>query len=99
MAKYIDIEGILSARRIEGELKVHGSLFSRYIPIEALEAMPAADVEPVRHGEWFGTECSLCGGSYMDYADSDSYCAIGEPRPDYCPNCGAKMDGGVAHEP
>ena len=42
-------------------------------------------------GEWEGTNCSRCGGSYMDYADADSYPAIGEPKPDFCPNCGSDM--------
>lgn len=42
-------------------------------------------------GEWEGTSCSRCGGSYMDYADADSYPAIGEPKPDFCPNCGSDM--------
>lgn len=41
--------------------------------------------------EWEGTSCSRCGGSYMDYADADSYPAIGEPKPDFCPNCGSDM--------
>ena len=45
-------------------------------------------------GEWEGTNCSRCGGSYMDYADADSYPAIGEPKPDFCPNCGADMRKG-----
>ena len=43
---------------------------------------PAADVAPVRHGEWAGTVCTSCGESTSDYYDCD-----------YCPNCGAKMDG------
>ena len=60
-----------------------------------VDKIPAADVAPVRHGRWEGTNCSRCGGSYMDYADADSYPAIGEPKPDFCPNCGAKMDGGA----
>ena len=42
-------------------------------------------------GEWEGTNCSRCGGSYMDYADAESYPAIGEPKPDFCPNCGSDM--------
>lgn len=45
-------------------------------------------------GDWEGTICSRCGGSYMDYADTDSYPAIGEPKPDFCPNCGADMRKG-----
>ena len=34
---------------------------------------------PVVHGHWDGYECSICDGNYMDYADADSYPAIGEP--------------------
>ena len=57
-----------------------------------------ADVAPVRHGrwedsidEWFGTDvytCSKCRESYV--------LVEGTPKENlwnYCPNCGAKMDG------
>lgn len=44
--------------------------------------VPAADVAPVRHGEWCGTVCSACGESTSFYYDCY-----------YCPWCGAKMDG------
>ena len=47
----------------------------------------------VVHGLWIGQRCSVCNESYMDYADADSYPAVGEPKPNYCPNCGARMDG------
>lgn len=57
------------------------------------ESVPSADVEPVRHGEWIWKElygevgymlvCSEC-------EESEGACE----RFDYCPNCGAKMDGG-----
>lgn len=65
-----------------------------------IEKLPAADVAPVVHGEWIGTwgdgyangfivyeefECSRCG--CVHHAD-------GEPTWDYCPQCGARMDGG-----
>ena len=52
---------------------------------------PAADVAPVRHGRWrcHGdcgvTECSVCGWSIEEYVGDYAY----------CPNCGAKMDGGA----
>ena len=53
---------------------------------------PAADVAPVRHGYWknenFYTHCSACG----KMAIYDKYGQ--EVESDYCPNCGAKMDGG-----
>ena len=59
-----------------------------------LNSIPAADVVEVRHGEWVEVdgddvrrlcECSICHDWVMiDY----SYIA------NYCPHCGAKMDGG-----
>ena len=53
---------------------------------------PAADVAPVRHGHWinenFYTHCSDCG----KMAIYDKYGQ--EVESDYCPHCGAKMDGG-----
>ncbi len=56
---------------------------------------PAADVEPVRHGRWETSSglysCSECGITcpYDVQADVIEYWAC-----NYCPNCGAKMDGG-----
>jgi len=53
---------------------------------------PAADVAPVKHGRWrqvdeIKCECSNCGIIVLIavYPHGDK---------NYCPNCGAKMDGG-----
>ena len=55
------------------------------------EYLPS-DVAPVKHGEWisenFYTHCSACG----KMAIYDKYGQ--EVESDYCPNCGARMDGG-----
>ena len=60
--------------------------------MNVLDEMPAADVAPVRHGRWinenFYTHCSDCG----KMAIYDKYGQ--EVESDYCPHCGAKMDGG-----
>lgn len=60
--------------------------------MNVLNEMPAADVAPVRHGCWinenFYTHCSACG----KMAIYDKYGQ--EFESDYCPHCGAKMDGG-----
>jgi len=64
--------------------------------VEAIKALPTIEAEPVRHGWWaypfkkndfVWCECSvcgavfeICGGRPIDY--------------NYCPECGAKMDGG-----
>ena len=61
---------------------------------EKIKAIPAVDVAPVRHGRWiekdkysFGIfyDCSICGDRILDTGHSWNY----------CPNCGAKMDGGA----
>ena len=63
----------------------------------AIDGIPAADVAPVVHGRWepcfdenckcrWGfKKCSNCGQEYYAHA-------INHYK--YCPNCGAKMDGG-----
>ena len=38
--------------------------------------------DAVKHGEWCGTVCSACGASTANGFDYE-----------YCPHCGAKMDG------
>ena len=57
-----------------------------------ISSLPAADVAPVKHGHWinenFYTHCSACG----KMAIYDKYGQ--EFESDYCPHCGAKMDGG-----
>lgn len=66
---------------------------------DLVEAMQSADVEPVRHGHWQITDayphnvyCSECHKRY-----AQTHWAVWEdgslPR-EYCPNCGARMDGG-----
>ena len=63
--------------------------------IKAINFIPAADVVEVRHGEWvkrndgvcYWYECSACG----DRPPKNDWGH--EHHSDYCPNCGAKMDG------
>ena len=58
---------------------------------------PAADVATVRHAKWVDNHCTACG--MMPMGDEMwELCDFEPPRfekfMDYCPNCGAKMDGG-----
>ena len=64
---------------------------------------PAADVAPVVHAHWQPYEdtvqCSACGfGTFMDgYFFAHGECTHANDRSfrfSFCPNCGAKMDGG-----
>lgn len=59
---------------------------------QALASVPAADVVPVVHGWWDANEiCSLCGEKSTEGLDATIW---NYWLPNYCPNCGAKMDGG-----
>lgn len=54
-----------------------------------VDAQPAADVVPVVHGRWVPFHSEAAGD--IQYC---SACEIGfDAKTDYCPNCGAKMDG------
>ena len=70
--------------------------------IDRIENAPTADVEAVRHGEWIEvaenstgkimvcTNCKNC----INPNKEDVAMNRASERPSYCPNCGAKMDGG-----
>lgn len=68
------------------------------MPEKEFDEFPAADVEPVRHGEWLRTDddwsslvtiqCSACGGEWCFEVDEDVQ-LLGY---NYCPGCGCKMD-------
>lgn len=81
MAEYID----------RGAFLAHMKRTGRYFDVKYdIENFPAADVAPVVHGRWIpckyatseNEDCSNCG--YSTYYGNEY---------DYCPNCGAKMDG------
>lgn len=64
---------------------------------EEISKIPAADVAPVVHGRWeIGNQfCPVCGKDKFAGLDADIWC---DWLPDYCPNCGARMDGGADNE-
>ena len=71
----------------------------RYFSVKFdIENFPNADVAPVVHGRWIGKpicgndncRCSECGSWHHIHAN-----LRGEVMQKYCPNCGAKMDGGA----
>lgn len=57
-----------------------------------INAIPSADVVPVVHGRWVPFHSEAAGD--IQYC---SACEIGNAaKSDFCPHCGAIMDGGVA---
>lgn len=93
MADYIRRDDALFAlRKAErgGSMTALTRLERAYAEIREL---PAADVAEVVHGKWENGNpiCPVCGGNKFKDLDADIWC---DWQPDFCPNCGAKMDGG-----
>lgn len=101
MPEYIE-RAALTAKFKQMELGKHGlveRLFADGV-FAVIAAFPAADVAPVVHGRWkyipqtlhtlSQLRCSFCGWWSLDPSIDGAY--------NYCPHCGAKMDGGTDHE-
>lgn len=58
---------------------------------ELINAIPAADVAPVSHEQWV---CVHKIDPISGYRCSKCRRRVGFDLTPYCPNCGAKMDGG-----
>ena len=94
MAEYIEREALYEKAYWHGE---HPDVDNPFpdgvdaIDIKDVDAIPAADVTPVVHGQWIYDKkaqrpyCSVCKGYF--------YGATNSPM-SYCSNCGAKMDKG-----
>lgn len=97
MLEYIDRSELLKRLKVTPLLELGIPLHVKEGVLDLVSKEPAADTEPVRHGRWVDVEnpltwceddveicsyCSLCGAEN----------ALGETE--FCPNCGAKMDGG-----
>ncbi len=88
MAKYIEQESFIRWVR---EFRPGDSEL-----VSAIINAPAADVAPVRHGEWqYNTDfyvwrCSECGANPHK---GTGFVVSEENLPAYCPHCGARMDG------
>ena len=72
-------------------------IFQRFA--KEIEAIPAADVEPVRHGHWYNRggrfRCSVCDNKALlkDIGGTGGWShEYEQQKSPYCPNCGAKMD-------
>lgn len=57
---------------------------------EKVMAQPTVDAAPVVHGEW-----KISSDGYYPYCSICNYRPKGGEMTKHCPDCGAKMDGGI----
>ena len=61
---------------------------------DIISEIPAADVVPVMHGRWGTGRFNLETGNYEEQCTHCRNFSKEYDKP-YCPNCGAKMNGGA----
>lgn len=84
------------AEYIEREALLHEMKMDIRPPFAVVRDFPAADVAEVKHGKWIRmdsdneaiSKCSVCQFPVSTFWNESNY----------CPNCGAKMDGGGENE-
>ena len=95
MAEYIKREAVIDRLKRNLDACNPGS-FSELCyrdAIETVKCFPAADVAPVVHGRWVTHYRS---GTPVAEGYVSMCCDMWNKRKSpYCPNCGAKMDGGA----
>lgn len=98
MARYIDADKLKTELKVSGIVDFYGAQI-----IHKIDNMKPADVQEVKHGKWikewrdgfvdgkrnYVLICPYCNFSYLD-----NQCGFIVPEHfNFCPNCGAKMDG------
>lgn len=99
MSEYIGREAAFNAiTDLAGKAPTRSAYEAVWKSARALKKIPAADVVPVVHGRWierkehfyFQNGCKEWINFYCSECDAPN-----NSPTDYCPNCGAKMDGGA----
>lgn len=93
MAEYIEREAAI--RVVKGQSSL---TMTRSGLIDSIRKLPAADVAPVVHGRWVDRivdENEVIQPWMQRYYCSECFEGGSQSWFKFCPNCGAKMDGGA----
>lgn len=100
MAEYINCEVAFDAiTELAGKATTRSAYEAIWKSAKVLKKIPVADVAPVVHGEWSENKehIYLANGEWKEWINF--YCsecdAPNNSPTDYCPHCGARMDGGA----
>ena len=93
MGEYIKREAAIDAvNDLAGKAPTCSAYEAVWKAVRVLKKIPAADVAPVVYGVW---ACVNKIDPISGYRCSKCRPIVGFDLTPYCPNCGAKMDGGV----
>lgn len=97
MARYIDANKLYT--RVKEKTNPYGKPTLDYESgvkvLDMIKEAPTADVVEVRHGEWIVHEEDGYWHYDCPFCDDGFVIKMKMPTPpNYCENCGAKMDGG-----
>nr|DAF00472.1 MAG TPA: zinc-ribbon domain protein [Herelleviridae sp.] len=96
MDEYIKREDLLELYRMDDPVLNENGRVPLPVIRQNIMDIPAADVAPVRHGRWIDkgeyAVCTECGGRSGTQYDGVEPISL---MTQFCPNCGAKMDGGA----
>ena len=90
---------LIDADKIQWKLypNDYGETNDDYVEKCDIDNMPTVDAVPVVHGRWRPGRFNLETGNYEEQCTRCRNFSKECGKP-YCPNCGAKMDGGADHE-
>lgn len=87
MAEYIDRQLCETAADYDEHYRL-------IVPLSKIRKFPSADVAPVVHGKWGLVNEDRYRCDRCEQITTVDEC-MGKPNYNFCPNCGAKMDGGT----
>jgi rubrerythrin len=100
MARYIDAD--LIKEKLQRTIINGQTAFINNVLIGLLDKAPTEDVQEIKHGHWEEIDNKIIehglverkGKTWMCTNCGEAHKTRTNPDMNYCPNCGAKMDGG-----
>lgn len=95
MAKYIDADKLTDKlEELQFNAPVMTPVMKIHNVIELVEDQPTADVVEVKRGKWEKRTFIVFDNEIKDSYHCSECNTTWDTATNYCPNCGAKMDGG-----